>query len=155
MKKVAVLYSKYIPLIDAIKSMGYVVDCYTSPDFNPDEYDLVVSAGYKEEVPFNTIKSHLSLLPAFEESEPVKDAFLAGVKVTGVTIFLTKSKRIIAQYPVFIHNDAHYEELKQELEYIEQTLFPIVIDKILKNEPFECRTLLNTRPCGGCKGCSK
>jgi folate-dependent phosphoribosylglycinamide formyltransferase PurN len=97
------------------------------------------------------------LLPAFNSKEPVKDAILAGVKVTGITIYYTKSKIIIAQYPVFINNNTHYDELVQELDYIEQTLFPLVIQKVLNNEPFEVRALLNkscSGNCGGCSGCS-
>lgn len=156
MKHVAILYSEYSPLIDAIRYQlqDCEVDCITESK-NMDKYDLVIrlDGQYGGEA----LTSHYSLLPAFNCEEPVREAILSGVKVTGITIYYTKSGKIVAQYPVFIKNDTHYDELKQELSYIEQTLFPLVIHKIINNEPFEVRALLNkscSGNCGGCSGCS-
>ena len=154
MKRTAILYNQHTPLVDAVKSKAVNADCFTAPDFNPAKYDLIIAIDYNDNLPFNVLTSHLSLLPSFRSSEPVKEAFMAGVKVTGVTVYYTKPEKILAQYPVFIYNSTHYDELKQELEYIEQALFPAVVEKILNNEPFESRTLLGNS-CGGCKGCSK
>ena len=159
MKKIAILYTEYSPLIDAIKYQlsDCVVDCLTT-SFDMAEYDLVVNLGcaYDGE----SLSCHHSLLPAFDSDEPEKEAILLGVKVTGLTIYYTKSKRIIAQYPVFITNSMHYDDLKQELTYIEQTLFPLIVKKVADNEPFEVRSLLGktcSESCGnngGCSGCS-
>ena len=155
MKKVAVLYSKHSPLIDAIKYhlSDCDIDLLTSHE-NLASYDLIVLSNYNGDFKENGLKCHHSLLPAFNSTEPEKDAMLEGVKVTGITIYSTNPYKIIAQYPVFIHNNMHYDELKQELDYIEQTLFPLVIRKVLNNEPFEVQTLLSKSCSGNCRGCS-
>ena len=105
----------------------------------------------------NAISCHHSLLPAFNCDEPEKEAVLSGVKVTGITVYYQNTGKIIAQYPVFIKNDTHYDNLKQELTYLEQTLLPIVAEKIIKNEPFELSKIINKNcngACGGCSSCS-
>lgn len=110
-----------------------------------------------DEVIKNIIVHH-SLLPAFQSDNPVRDAILAGVKVTGVT--LTYKDKIVAQYPIFITNDMHYDELKMYLEYIENIMTPLVAEKIANNEAFEIQTLMKSQKCGGhschgnCEGCS-
>lgn len=158
MKKVAIITDMQNSLSDAImhslKDFA-IVDCQNSADFNSDKYDLIINISSIKECPFNVLTSHRSLLPSFDTDTPVKDAFLAGVKVTGITIFYTKPRKILAQYPVFIYNDAHYDELENELMYIEQALLPVVAAKIIKNEPFEVQSLMNGGNCGGCKGCRK
>lgn len=154
MKKIAILYKNYSPVIDAIKYQlsDCEVDCLTNPS-DMDRFDLVTNFGV--EYDGEALACHYSLLPAFDCKEPVKEAILAGVKVTGISIYYTKSKKIAAQYPVFINNDTHFEDLEQELKYIEQTLFPLVIEKVLNNEPFEVQTLLNKSCSGSCGGCNK
>lgn len=158
MKRAAVLYKTRTSLVDAIAArldnIAYT-DFFSDLNFNPKEYDLIISANFDEETNFRTLKSHLSLLPAFNCKEPIKEAFLAGCKITGITIYYTNPSRIVAQYPIFIYNDAHYDELKQELIYLEQAFFPLVAEKIIKNEPFESRTLMGINKCGGCNGCSQ
>ena len=158
MKKVAILYSEYSAVIDAIKYQlsDYEVDCLTEPK-KTEKYDLVILSNYYGEYEGNALKCHHSLLPSFDCDEPVKKAMLEGVKVTGITIYFTNPFKILAQYPVFINNNTHFYELEKELEYIEQTLFPLVAERILKNEPFEVRALLNktcSGHCGGCKECN-
>ena len=90
---------------------------------------------------------HYSLLPAFPSDDPVRDAILAGVKVTGVT--LTYNDKIVAQYPIFITNDMHYDELKMYLEYIENIMTPLVAKKIANNEAFEIQALMSSQKCEG------
>ncbi len=46
------------------------------------------------------LKIHYSLLPAFQTDDPVRDAILTGVKVTGITI--TLEDKIVAQYPILL-----------------------------------------------------
>lgn len=157
MKKVAVLYSTYNPTIDAIKLRLSDIDVSYFQEFLTDEelkeYDLVVLCNYKESVNFNALNIHHSLLPAFAGEEPEKQAILAGVKVTGITIFYTKPEKIIAQYPVFIENDTHFDELESQMNNLERIIYPLVIEKILNNEPFEIKDILkkpNNEGCGGC-----
>ena len=157
MKKVEILYTEYAPVIDAIKYQlqDCEIDCLTEPN-NNENYDLVINFGVKYDG--EALACHYSLLPAFNVQEPVKEAILAGVKVTGITIFYTKSKKIVAQYPVFIKNYSHYDDIEQELKYVEQALFPLVIQKVLKNEFFDAKELLKggcAGNCGGCNGCNR
>ena len=100
----------------------------------------------------DNLKVHYSLLPAFQSDDPIRDAILAGVKVTGIT--LTLEDRIIAQYPIFITNDMHYDELKLYLEHIAEIMLPLGKEKLINNEAFEIQTLMGGTKCGGCKGCS-
>lgn len=158
MKKAVILYTKYTPTIDAIKYQlkEYEADVVTEIE-DASKYDLVILCGYQGVYEGNAISCHHSLLPAFDTDEPEKEAILSGVKVTGITIYYTNPKKIIAQYPVFITNSVHYDDLKQELDYIEQIIFPLVIEKIIKNESFEVQSLMNkdcSRGCGGCSSCS-
>lgn len=160
MKKLLILYSDYSPVIDAIKyrlqnTVEVVCKKECSDDIN--NYDLIALVGIKGNIEIDAINVHYSLLPAFNGEEPVKDALIAGVKVTGITFFYTKTKKIIAQYPIFITNDSHLEDIEQEMKYIEQSLYPIIIEKILKNEQFEVKAIMSNSNCcsGGCSACRK
>ena len=158
MKKIAILYTRYTPTIDAIKYQlaDYEVDTLTSIN-DYDKYELVVLCGYEGLYEGNAINCHHSLLPALDSNNPEKDAIIEGLKVTGITIYYTNPRKIIAQYPVFIKNSMHYEDLKQELDYLEQTIYPLVLSKILKNEQFEIQSLIAGKcdnNCGGCCGCN-
>ena len=98
--------------------------------FSKNMFDLVVLAGYMKilsdeslEEMHKVINIHPSLLPAFKGSKnAIKDAFLAGVKVSGVTVHWVISDvdggKIIAQYPVFITNDMHFDEFEEEMHCI-------------------------------------
>ncbi len=155
MKKIAILYSKYSSIIDAIKYQlsECEVDCLTNPiDMN--KYDLVVLSDYEQKYEGKAVICHHSLLPAFDTQTPVKDAFLSGVKVTGITICYTNPRKIITQYPIFINNDMHYDELVRQLSYIEQMLLPIIVKKILADEPFDVQKIINNGCGGNCGGCS-
>ena len=155
MKKIAVFYSEYTPTIDAIKYNLSNCNIVENPQ-NDTDFDLRVFCNYKNPKS-EGLNVHHSLLPAFNCEEPVREAFLAGVKITGITFFYNNSKKIIAQYPVFISNYSHYDEVKKEIKYLEQTIYPIIIKKVLKNEPFDLQELLKeqncTENCGGCNKC--
>lgn len=155
MKKLALLYSTYTPTIDSIIAhlKDFDVTCLTVPD-NLDTYDLVANINYKSEIEQNHVAVHHSLLPAFESKEPVKDAILAGVKVTGITFYYTNPKKIITQYPIFISNASHYDDVAKELEYLEQTIYPLILQRLLENKPFEIRNLLSKGCSGNCGGCN-
>ena len=91
----------------------------------------------------NEIKVHYSLLPAFFSDDPVKDAILEGVKVTGITFYYNQPFKIIAQYPVFIPQDAHYESLKLYLKQLADYLLPMISEKINNNEQFNIQELIS------------
>ena len=158
MTKIAIITDSHKPLVDAInaKLAGFDLDYYNSLNYNLSDYDLILSTNRKAETSeFKVLCSHYSLLPAFDTDTPVKDAIIAGVKVTGISVFYTNPQKIIAQYPVFINNDLHYDELLKKMEYLEQVFYPLVIEKILKNEPIESQTIMQNSNCGSCGSCQK
>lgn len=139
--------------------------------FTQNKFDLIVLAGYMKILPDKVLEQmgmviniHPSLLPAFKGStNAIKDAFLSGVKVSGVTIHEVTSDvdggKIIAQYPVFIENLMHFDEFEEEIHKLEHKLYPVVIEKILEDKVFDFSDLLKSScegggcsgGCGGCK----
>lgn len=135
--------------------------------FKENKFDLVVLAGYMRILPDDVliemgkvINVHPSLLPAFKGSKNgIKDAFLSGVKVSGVTVHWVTSDvdsgQIIAQYPVLINNETHFDEFEAEIHAIEHKLYPIVIEKILEDKIFDFSDLMRSSCNSGCSGCKK
>lgn len=148
--------------------------------FTQNKFDLIVLAGYMRVLPEDVLDAmgkviniHPSLLPAFKGQEAIQQAFLAGVKVSGITIHWVEKNvdegKIIAQYPVFIDNYMHLDEFEEEIHTIEHKLYPIVIEKVLEDKVFDFQDLMksscNNKGCGGhssdnsneagggCKGC--
>ena len=158
MKNLVVIYSEYFPVIDALKSYfpQYSVDCFRIDEFVDKDIkaDLFVALNGVKPFDENTVSVHYSLLPAFDEDNPVEKAVLAGVKVTGITFSYLKTKQIVAQYPLIIDSSMHFDEITRQLQYIEQMLLPRVIEKFINNEQFDIKNLMNKNGCGGCKGCS-
>ena len=156
MKHVAILYSEYSPTVDAIKYQlkNEQVDCKNSIDTN-DNYDLVILSNYINEYPGNALACHHSLFPAFKGNEPEKEAIIEGVKITGITFYCTKPEKIIAQYPLFIKDEVHYDELEKEISILEQSLYPIVVEKVINNEQIDFNSIGGKNSCcGGCSGCT-
>lgn len=138
--------------------------------FSQNKFDLVALAGYMRILPpavlgamDKVINVHPSLLPAFKGSKnAIEEAFLSGVKVSGVTIHWVTSEidegKIIAQFPVFINNETHFDEFESDTHNIEHKLYPIVIEKILDDKVFDFQDLMksscNNGSCGsgGCGG---
>lgn len=143
--------------------------------FSENKFDLIALAGYMQILPENVLEAmgrviniHPSLLPSFKGKDAIQQAFLAGVKVSGITIhYVDKdidSGKIIAQYPVFIDNAMHLDEFEEEIHCIEHKLYPIVIEKILEDKVFDFQDLIKSScnngsggSCGGgcggkCKG---
>ena len=130
--------------------------------FAVNNFDLIVLAGYMRILPEDVlnlgkfINIHPSLLPAFKGKDAIHRAFDAGVKVSGVTIHHVTSDldggKIIAQYPVLIGNLTHFDEFEAEIHNLEHKLYPIVIEKLLKDEVFDFSDLLGECS-GNCSGC--
>lgn len=101
------------------------------------------------------IRIHYSLLPAFDCEDPIKEAFLAGVKVSGVTIINAETKEILAQYPVLIEHTTHYDEFEEEMIKTGEVLYKKVIECIENDKVFEFSDLFQHK-CNGCNGnCSE
>lgn len=133
--------------------------------FKKNQFDLVILAGYMKILTPEVLSTnkfiniHPSILPAFKGKDAIKQAFLEGVKVSGVTIHWVSDKidegKIIAQYPVFIDNCMNFSEFEQEIHTIEHKLYPIVVEKILEDKIFDFQDLMKSSCSGGCGGSCK
>ena len=129
-----------------------------SSDYDMSEFDVVVLTGYEN---FTTIKHdnilnlYPTLLPAFKDNEnPILVSYLAGVKVSGISIYNVSNDKILAQYPVLIGLDTTFEDFSDELSNIAQKVYPVVIDAVLQDKVFDFNDLFNSSSCGGsCGGC--
>src|SRR5574344_256340 len=137
--------------------------------FDENNFDLVIMTDFSGKMSKDIIKNtkfiniHQSLLPAFNCKEPIKKAFLEGVKVSGITIYILEEKasKIITQVPVLINNLMHYDELADKINMIEEEIYPLVIKSILNDEIFDFADLIQQNnscshdhhSCGGCSSC--
>ena len=118
------------------------------------DFDLIASADFECQTDYKILKVHKSLLPLFEGSNPINEAIQAGVNVVGVSVYSINPYEIIAQYPIFFEKPYNYHIIAFELQIIEQILYPLVIEKVLNNEKFNTKTLMQQNSCGGnCGGC--
>ena len=163
MKKVC-LISKRQDLIKSIKDQLNDVNTDVF-DYIPNtsDYDLTVLTDFYSDIKTmngEIIRSHLSLFPSFNTTTPIKDAYLSGVKVTGITINKVENNDltglILAQYPVMIDNFTSYSQLEEELFSLENKLLPLVIKSVIEDKVFDIIELLTpTKTCGGCGNCGK
>ena len=133
-----------------------VCEFLTVDDIDYDLFDLIVVDDYEYELPINSINIHSSLLPAFPQKDAIEKAFMYGVKISGITI--SNNNNIIAQYPVFISTDMHFDEFKQEIMKAKLQLSKMIILDILTNRAIDheyLQPVLNNKPCQcvNCKGC--
>ena len=101
--------------------------------------EYVVMAGYMRKVthvlldtfPNRVVNLHPALLPSFAGAHGIRDAFDAGVKVTGVTVHfanaLYDAGPIIAQEPVRVREDDTIETLEARIHETEHKLYPRVL----------------------------
>lgn len=135
--------------------------------FSSHDFDLIALSDYRRQVQSDVLETgkfinvHPSLLPSFKGPDAISRAFTSGVKVSGVTVHMVNDDidggKIIAQYPVLIGNLTHFDEFENEIHNVENSLYPIVIEKILNDEVFDFSDLLGgcskNSGCGGCGGC--
>jgi len=101
--------------------------------------DLVVMAGFMRMLSGEfvhkyygkIINIHPALLPSFKGSQGIKDAFLYGAKITGVTVHFVDEKMdhgpIILQKEVRIEEDDTLESLEAKIHKVEHKLYPKAI----------------------------
>lgn len=107
--------------------------------------EYVVMAGYMRKVtpvmlqafPNRVVNLHPALLPSFKGAHAIEDAFIAGVKVTGVTVHLANEDYdkgpIIAQRPVAVEEGMTIEELEERIHAVEHILYPEVLGLIAED----------------------
>ncbi len=104
--------------------------------------EYVVMAGYMRKVtpvildayPNRVINLHPALLPSFKGAHAIQDAFVAGVKVTGVTVHFANEEYdkgpIIAQRAVSVLEGDTLETLEARIHETEHEIYPEVLQLI-------------------------
>ena len=169
MKKIAIINGSEVLgcIINFFKNKNVDITAVSSSNdsiFEQNKFDLILLYGSANGLNKSLLKNstilrlHPSLLPAFDNNEPVKSAFLAGVKVSGVTVCSLdkdgRTDKIIAQFPVLIDYDTHFDAFEENIRNTESMLYPVVIQSVLQNKPFSFTDIMGgcNGGCGGCKG---
>ena len=104
--------------------------------------EYVVMAGYMRMIgnavldafPDKVLNLHPALLPSFPGAHGIKDAFDAGVKVTGVTVHFANAEYdegpIVAQRAVAVREDDTLESLEERIHEAEYEVYPWVLRHI-------------------------
>lgn len=99
----------------------------------------VVMAGYMRKVtpvvldafPNRVLNLHPALLPSFKGAHAIRDAYDAGVKVTGVTVHFANEDYdkgpIVAQRAVEVREGDTVEDLEARIHEVEHRLYPQVL----------------------------
>lgn len=164
-KKLAIINSDNKEIISAIEKYFQSKDVeITILDDISTGFDLIVLTGFESQfeniVNAKVLNIYPSILPAFKGQNAIKEAFISGVKVSGVSVHEVNSDnfygRILAQYPVLIGNTTHIDEFTKELIAVGKKLYPVVIDAVLNDKVFDFSDLFKhscSGNCGGCGGC--
>jgi phosphoribosylglycinamide formyltransferase-1 len=108
-------------------------------ELHEDHIDFIVLAGYMRIIGptiLNVYKDkilniHPALLPAFPGSHAIKDAFEAGVPVTGVTVHVVDAGvdtgPIVLQQEVVVKKDDTLKSLEERIHAVEYELYPKAI----------------------------
>lgn len=173
MKNIAIIGENNIELANSLCGFftAKEVEIYAlSPDAinnNSKRYDLIIIENMKDfklksnDNSAKIIHVHPSILPAFYTDNAIKEAFLSGVKVSGVTIYSQSEEQtynIIAQYPVLIALNSHLDEFKKDVLDVEKKLLPAVSDAILNDKVFDFHDLFKkscAHSSNGCTNCSR
>ncbi|WP_091616219.1 phosphoribosylglycinamide formyltransferase [Marinococcus luteus] len=79
------------------------------------------------------INVHPSLLPAFPGKDAIRQAWDAGVKVTGVTVHYVDegmdTGSIIAQEPLYVKETDSFETLTAGIQAVEHRLYPEIVQQ--------------------------
>ncbi|WP_026770825.1 MULTISPECIES: phosphoribosylglycinamide formyltransferase [Sediminibacillus] len=118
-------------------------------ELNDCQAEWLILAGYMRLVgdtlldPFEgrIVNIHPSLLPAFPGKDAIGQAFLAGVKVTGVTVHFVDegmdTGTIIDQEAIRIQPEDDQDTLQANIQEIEHRLFPKTIQALIQTKKRE------------------
>jgi len=107
--------------------------------------DLVALAGYMtilspaivQAFAGRLINSHPALLPSFKGAHAVRDALVAGVKVTGCTVHVATAEvdagPILAQEAVPVLPGDDEATLHERIKVVERRLYPATIKELLRS----------------------
>jgi len=163
MKNLTIINSENKKLITSIIKHfeGDNITIAESANNLPKDCDLVILTGFTtdilpENIPCKVINIHPSLLPAFKEVDALKQSFVSGVKVSGITVHYVENDnffgKIIAQYPVLIGNGTHYDEFCKEMNILCEKIYPKVIEAVLEDKVFDFDELYQNSCYNNCNG---
>ncbi len=104
--------------------------------------EYIIMAGYMRKVtpvmlrafPNRVLNLHPALLPSFKGAHAIRDAFEAGVKVTGVTVHFANEDYdkgpIVAQRAIEVAEDDTLESLEEKIHAVEHSLYPQAVQLI-------------------------
>ena len=133
---------KYPPIQENESSQYIIEEDHWISAIKSKQPDLIVLAGFMKIVSqrfidsFNSkiINLHPSLLPCFRGLDAIKQAWHAGVKITGCTVHWVSSEldggSIIAQAPVRIMSSDTIESTTAKVHAAEHMLLPSVVAEI-------------------------
>ena len=131
-----------------IQTIALSKDVYADPDIANEAIatelvhagcDYVVMAGYMRMLgeavlvafPDRVLNLHPALLPSFKGAHAIRDAYDAGVKVTGVTVHFANAEYdkgpIVAQRAVDVAEDDTLDTLEAKIHEVEHELYPEVL----------------------------
>lgn len=94
-------------------------------------YMRMVTPAMLDAFPNRVVNLHPALLPSFVGAHAIKDAFDAGVKVTGITVHFANAEYdkgpIIAQRAVVVREDDTLDTLEARIHEAEHELYPAVL----------------------------
>ena len=94
----------------------------------------LLTPGFLERFPGRVINVHPSLLPAFPGRAALEDALAAGVRETGVTIFVVDggvdTGPVLAQERIPVEYDDRLATLRARIQAVEHRLLPETVRAI-------------------------
>ena len=94
----------------------------------------LLTPGFLERFPGRVINVHPSLLPAFPGRAALEDALAAGVRETGVTIFIVDggvdTGPVLAQERIPVEYDDRLATLRARIQAVEHRLLPETVRAI-------------------------
>jgi formyltetrahydrofolate-dependent phosphoribosylglycinamide formyltransferase len=98
----------------------------------------ILSKEFVKQVDGRIVNIHPSLLPSFKGANAINDAFLFGVKITGVTVHIVDEfvdhGKILAQRPVEIKEDDTLESLSERIHVIEHSIYHETLSKLFERK---------------------
>jgi len=122
--------------------LGYTKDVVAT--LHAHDVDLVVMAGFgtilehpiHDAYPLRILNTHPALLPAFKGWHAVREALVAGVKITGCTVHYAglevDTGPIVAQEAVPVFDGDTESTLHERIKQVERRLYPEVIAKVVR-----------------------
>ena len=98
----------------------------------------ILSTEFVDKYDRKIINIHPSLLPAFRGATAIYDAYMYGVKVSGVTIHYVDSGvdtgEIIAQKSLYIEDGESLDSFEEKIHQLEYDLYPATLKKLFKGD---------------------